>query len=233
MGAPVAAGGAGVVGFLGEALASLRDGRLMVPALALAVLLTATNIVILLNRPVPGELPIAFAVAGLARVLGLFVLAVAILRILGGSGRKPFMPDGAFWLYGVTIVAGLALNVLLSRLIGSREDAATGAIIGILMIAVSAPFAAWFAAIAIERPLAASPLRWMRGMGRWLPALLLWSLVILLPLGQIHTAIDMFLLRGAGEWFWPLSLLDGPLSAALAILGFALAATAYRRVAPG
>jgi hypothetical protein len=158
---------------------------------------------------------------------------VAILRILGGSGRKPFALDGAFWLYGLTMVAGLGLNVLLSLAIGSREDPASSAVVGVAMIVISAPFAAWFAAIAIERPLAASPGRWLRGLGRWLPALLLWSLVLILPLGQLHTMIDMFLLRGAGEYFWPLALLDGPLSAAMVLLGLALAAAAYRRVARG
>ena len=41
------------------------------------------------------------------------------------------------------------------------------------------------------------------------------------------------LLGGVGDWFWPLALVDGPLSAVLVLLGLALASAAYRRVARG
>jgi hypothetical protein len=224
--------GPGPGAFLRETLASLGDRRLLVPAALLTLLLTATNIVILHNMPVRDAIPPAFLAAALVRIAGLLCFAVAILRILGGSARPPWRPDGAFWLYALTLVAGFVLKVALARLLGG-DDPVTGLVIGAAVLLISAPFAAWFAAIAVERPLALAPGRWLRGMAGWLPALLLWSFLTVLPLGQLHAAIGLFLVEGGGELFWPLALADGPLSAVLAIFGLALAATAYRRVARG
>ncbi|HEX9932735.1 MAG TPA: hypothetical protein VGB08_07835 [Allosphingosinicella sp.] len=223
----------GIMGFLTATAASLADRRLVVPMALLTVLLTGTNIYILENLPPPGEVTIPFAVAALVRVAGLFTLAVAILRVLNDSPRPLYRPDGAFWLYALTIAAGILVSGGLARLFGGREDALASAATGLGVIVLSAPFAAWFTAIAVERPLAAAPGPWLRGFGRWLPALILWSVVIVLPLGQLHAAIDHFLLRGAGDWFWPLALFDGPLSAVLGLAGLALASTAYRSVARG
>jgi hypothetical protein len=231
-GAPAGAGTSGVLAFLAESLSSLRNGRLLLPAALLTVLLTASNIVLLKNPPVTGEPPVVFALAALLRVVGLFALAVAVLRVLTKSARPPFRPDGAFWLYGLTILFGIAVSVALRLLLGNGTDPG-GALTGLAMIVIGAPLAAWFTALAVERPLAVNPALWLRSFTAWLPALLLWSLLIVLPLGQLHTAIGMFLLRGAGDYFWPLALFDGPLSALLSLLGLALAATAYRRVARG
>jgi hypothetical protein len=234
MAAPASADGGGVFGFLRETLASLRNSRLLVPALLLTVLLTASNIVILGTAPPEGEVPpLAFVVAAMVRVAGLLLLAVAILRVLTGSVRRTYMPDGAFWLYVLTGVFGFAVSAALGLVAGDRTDPIVGAFIGLAMIAISAPFAAWFTAIAVERPLALNPAPWMRGMGHWLAPLLVWSLLVALPLGQLHAAIDIYLVLGPGDNFWPLALFDGPLSALLAIFSFALAATAYRRVARG
>jgi len=234
MAAPASASGDGVFGFLREALASLRNSRLLLPALLLTVLLTASNIVILGNAPAPGGAPPpAFVLAACVRIGGLLLLAVTILRVLTGSGRRLYMPDAAFWLYVLTGVAGFAVAAALALVAGDRADPVVGAVVGLAMIAISAPFAAWFTAIAVERPLALNPAPWMRGMGRWLGPLLVWSVLVVLPLGQLHAAIDLHLIRGAGDSFWPLALFDGPLSAVLAIFSFALAATAYRRVARG
>lgn len=222
----------GVLGFLAEAVASLVDRRLIAPAAILVVLLTATNIVLIRNLPVPGgSPPIAFVIAAAVRLLGLLVFAVAFLRILTGSLRRPWMPDGGFWAYGLTILVGLGLAVAARRLIGEDGDPLRDAAAGLAVNFVTAPFAAWFVALAVERPLAWRPRRWMRSFGTWLPALLLWSVLIVLPLGQLHAGIDRFLVSGtAGGWFWPLALADGPLSAIL-FLGLAFAATAYRHVA--
>jgi hypothetical protein len=230
---PAATGGRGAVGFVRDALASLANPRLWLLAALLAVLLTASNIVILLNPPVPGEPPILFALAAFARVAGLLVLAVAVLRVLTGSTRAPFMPDGAFWLYALTLLVGVALAVGLGAVTGERNDPLTRVLVSFAMTVIGAPLAVWFTALAVARPLAVNPAPWMRGLGRWLPPLILWSLVVVLPLGQLHAAIDMFLIHGAGRWFWPLALVDGPLSAVLAVFSFALAATAYRSVARG
>ena len=232
MAAPASADG--VLGFLRETLASLRNSRLLVPALLLTLLLTASNIVILRTAPPEGEVPpLAFVVAAIVRVAGLLLLATAILRVLTGSVRRTYMPDGAFWLYILTGVFGFAVSAALGFVAGDRTDPIVGAVIALALIAISAPFAAWFTAIAVERPLALNPAPWMRGMGHWLAPILVWSLLVALPLGQLHVAIDVHLIRGAGTNFWPLALFDGPLSGVLAIFSFALAATAYRRVARG
>ena len=236
VGAPAAAPprAGGFVGFLVETLASLRKPKLVLPLLLLTVLLTASNIVILRNPPAPGgPAPVIFVAAALVRVLGLFALAVALLRALNDSPRSLWRPDGAFWLYGATVLAGIGLNVAAAALIGDPARPLPGALIGFAMIVVSAPLAPWFTAIAVERPLALRPGPRMHGWGRWLPQLVLWSLLVVLPLGQLHATIDIWLVRGAGEWFWPLALVDGPLSAVLALLGLAFASAAYRRVARG
>jgi hypothetical protein len=235
MAAPISAdGGHGVLGFLRETLGSLRKSRLLVPALLLTVLLTVSNIVILRNAPPQGEVPpLAFVIAAIVRVAGLLLLAVTILRVLTDSRRRLYMPDGAFWLYVLTGIAGFAVSAALGVVAGDRTDPIVGAVVGLATIAISAPFAAWFTAIAVERPLALNPAPWMRGMSRWLAPLLLWSVLVALPLGQLHAAIDYYLIRGAGDNFWPLMLFDGPLSAVLTIFTCALAVTAYRRVARG
>jgi hypothetical protein len=232
-GVPVVARG-GPFGFLSESVASLANRRLIVPVLLLALVLTATNIVLARNLPVEGApVPLTFAIAAAVRILGLLALAVAILRVLGGSARSLWMPDGAFWLYAVTILVGLGVVVAARVVVGDEGDPIRGMLSGVLVNLVTAPLAVWFAAIAIERPLAWRAGPWLRGFGTWLLPLFLWSILILVPLGQLHAAIDMRLVAGAGQWFWPLACFDGPLSVVLALLGLALAATAYRHVARG
>jgi hypothetical protein len=236
LGVPVTARGGGALGFLAETVASLANRRLVVPVLLLTTLLTVTNIVIARNVPVDAAIPIPFIAAAAARMLGLVAIAVAILRVLGGSSRPLWMPDGAFWLYGLTILVGIGVAVAARLLVGEYGDRSDPlrALVGDLIVnAVTVPLAAWFAAMAIERPLAWQADRWLRGFGSWLLPLLLWSLLILLPLGRLHAAIDRILVAGASEYFWPLALFDGPLSVVLALLGLALAATAYRHVARG
>lgn len=224
----------GMLGFLREALASLRNRRLLVPVLLLAVLLTGTNIVLALSVPPLGADPSpAFIAAAVARLLGLFVLAVAILRLINGSPRNPWMPDEGFWAYALTIVFGLLVTMAAARLFGSRAEGLPGLLTGIVVMLAGAPVAAWFVALAVERPPAWRPGPWVGSFGRWLPHLVLWSAVLILPLGQLHAAGSALLVHGAGRWFWPLALVDGPLSVVLALLGLALASTAYRRVARG
>lgn len=229
--APAAAGG--FLAFLVDALASLRKPGLLLPVLLLTVLLTASNILLLRNLPEGGAVSAQFVGAALLRIVGLFVLAVAILRVLNDSARPAWRPDGAFWLYGLTLLVGLGVTIAVGAAAGPRSGSWVGVLTGFAVIVVSAPFAAWFTAIAVERPLAWRAGRWVRDFGRWLPPLVLWSLLIVLPLGQLHAAIDMFLLGGAGDWFWPLALFDGPLSVVMAVFGLALASTAYRHVARG
>ena len=231
-GVPVAAR-TGLLGFLAEAVSSLANRRLIAPAAIFVVLLTATNILIARNLPVEGAaLPIPFAIAAAARLVALLVFAVAFLRILAGSSRPPWKPDSAFWLYGVAVLFGFGIAIAARLVLRADGDPMRDAAAGLVVNFVSAPFAAWFAAIAVERPLAWRPGPWMREFRAWLPALLLWSILILLPLGQLHAGIDRFLIGGSvGQWFWPLALGDGPLSALLFLLSLAFGATAYRHVA--
>jgi hypothetical protein len=223
----------GLAGFLIDALAALRTPALILPAALLAVLLTATNILLVLNMPDSrAELPPFLAIAAV-RVLGLLWLAVALLRVINRSPRGAWAPDGALWLYGATFLLGLGVTAAMTQLLGGRSDAVAGLIIATTVSLATAPFAAWFTAIAVERPLAWRAGRWLRDFGRWLPHLLLWSLLLVIPLGQLHAAIGELLVSGADRWFWPLALLDGPLSLLLALLGLALASAAYRSVARG
>ena len=73
----------------------------------------------------------------------------------------------------------------------------------------------------------------MAALLQWLPPLLFWALLLTTPLGIAHAVLGDWLIEGAGSWFWPAALIDGPLSVAAALLGFALTAEAYRRVARG
>ena len=226
--------GVGAIGFLSEALASIRNPRLVWPLVALTVLLTASNIVIVLYKPEAGQISWPFFAAAAARLVGLLVIVVALLRILGCSERPALRPDGALFLYALTMVLGIGAAVAIRALWGG-DPRAVGTLVAsnIASTLVGAPFAAWFAAMAIERPLAWRPGPWMRRFGEWLPWLLFWSLLLVTPIAVVHALLDIRLLAGAGDLFWPIALIDGPLSVCIAILSVSLTATAYRRVARG
>jgi hypothetical protein len=225
---------AGPIAFLREALALLRSPRLLVPALALLVLLTVSNIVIASNVPAEGQkLGPAFAVAAFVRVAGILVLAVAILRTMTGSARPRFRPDAGFWLYALTFIAASAVSVAVRLVTGEDDSLGTIALANVISAVVMAPFAVWFGALAVERPVPWSPAPWLRGLGRWLPHFLFWTLAVSTPLAVLHAWIDSSVVKGARDWFWPLLLFDGPLSTVMALFGLALIAAAYRRVARG
>ena len=224
----------GFVAFLTDALRPLMSRRLLVPALGIVVLLTTSNIVILLNRPLPGQPPPwPFAAAAIVRVGGLLLAAVAVLRLLTGSARPAWRPDGAFWLYAATLLLAIGVTVAVEAATGGSRSQAAAVLRGVLVTVTTAPFAVWFTAIAVERPLAWRPAPWFRDFNRWLPPLLFWGLLLTTPLGIAHALLDDWLLAGAGAWFWPVALFDGPLSTVLMLLSYALAAEAYRRVAQG
>ena len=222
----------GPLAFLREALALLSTPRLLVPALMLVVLLTASNIVVASNVPAEGEkLGAAFAVAALVRVAGILILAVAILRTMTGSARPRFRPDAGFWLYALTFVAATGVSVAVRLLTGESDSLGSIALANVATAVLMAPFAVWFGALAVERPAPWSPTPWLRGLRRWLPHFLLWTLAVSTPLAVLHAWIDTSVVKGARDWFWPLLLFDGPLSAVMALFGLALIAAAYRRVA--
>jgi len=232
--AGLSGGSGGLARFLGEALAPLLTRRLLGPVLLLALLLTLSNIVLMLNPPAEGEMPPAeFLVAAFVRLFGLFVIAVALLRLINHSPRPPWRPDGAFWLSALVFLLQLGLSVAVG--VAARvvvgPDLATQLILDALVSVLTLPLAAWFTAIAVERPLAWRPGRWLRAWSAWLPHLVLWTVLLTVPLGTLHAVIDLRLVRNAGSWFWPLALIDGPLSLVILLSALALASEAYRRVA--
>ncbi len=225
---------ASFMGFLVEALASLRRRDLLPAALALLVLLTFSNIVVLQNMPGKGAPPPpGFLIAAFVRVAGLLVIAVALVRMLTASPRRPWVPDGGFWLYVLTFVAGAAANILARIVIGGGTDVASLLLSNILVTLILSPFVVWFVAIAVARPLAWNPGPWLRDLGRWWPMAIFWTLLLVTPMAVLHAWIDVQLIAGVGELFWPLALFDGALSTAMALIALAINAAAYRRVAEG
>ncbi|PWG02730.1 hypothetical protein [Sphingosinicella humi] len=226
------ADGRGFAAFLSEAVRHLLDSRMRLPAALLLVILTLSNIVILLNVPEGGAVPsYAFLAAAFVRVGGILVLGVAILRILADSERYPWRPDDAFWLYAASLIVTFGIASLITGLIEAPETLSGIIQRNLLLAVVLAPFAPWIVGIAAATPLGWDPARFLRDFRRWLPPLLAWTLLLVTPMGILHAAIDLHLLGGAARWFWPLALFDGALSTLLALLSLGLNAEAYRRVA--
>src|SRR3546814_2010300 len=114
------------------------------PAGLLLVILTLSNIVILFNIPEAGAVPsYAFLAAAFVRIGGILVLSVAILRILAPGGRYPWQPDGAFWLYALSLIASFGIASLVSGLIDSPETLSGIVLRNILLTVALAPLAPW------------------------------------------------------------------------------------------
>lgn len=223
----------GLIAFAREAGTLILRREMILPATLLALVLTTSNILLVMSVPPPrGTAPLwQFIAAASFRLAGLLVLAVAILRIATGSERPRWRPDGGFWLYALMLLATLAIASAIRRILGLGEDL-SGLLLGnVASSIVIAPLALWAAAMAVARPLAWDPRRWLRAFRHWLPHYLFWSLLVATPIALAHGLIDLRLVAGAGEWFWPLALFDGPLSSLLALVGLGLGAAAYRRVA--
>jgi hypothetical protein len=166
-------------------------------------------------------------------VAGILVLAVAILRTMTQSARPRFRPDSGFWLYALTFLVGAGVGVAVRLVVGEGDSVATIALANVVSAILLAPFAVWFGALGVERPVPWSPAPWLSGPARWLPHFLFWTLTVSTPLAVLHAWIDTSVVKGSGDRFWPLLLIDGPLSTAMALFGLALIAAAYRRVARG
>ena len=222
----------GLFGFVRAALAPVFTARMAVPILLLVVLLTASNILIARSVPPEGTQPGAmFAIAAFVRIAGLLFLAVAILRLLNASPRRTWLPDAGFWLYALTFFVVVGLTAAARILLGVESELVEFLLVNAVVTVLTAPLAAWFVALAVERPVPWSPGRWVRALPLWLPQFVFWALLVTVPLGALHAAIDLRLVQGAGDAFWPLALIDGPLSAVIALAGLALGSEAYRRVA--
>jgi hypothetical protein len=220
------------IDFVKEALASLGTRRILLPALLLALLQSAATVATLATLPTAShpDHTLAFAVL-LLFLLGLLACSVALLRILNASQRPPWQPDASLWLFGLALVASVCIDIAADLVMGGRTDLLAGLASDALSIIITAPLVPWFTAIAVERPLALRPGDHMTRFAAWLPALLLWNLLIVLPLGQLLAMLSRMLLGGAGGWFWPVALLYGLLGAAIELISCALASVAYRRVA--
>jgi hypothetical protein len=224
---------AGAGGFLRAALAQMTDRRWLPPALLFLVFLGGTNAVLALANPAEGERPgRLFAVAGIIRVAALIWISVAALRIATTSPRRPWMPDGALGLYLLLSLLSLgaaALGAWLGAGLPELQRILVTQIIGILLVA---PLSVWDAAAAVERPLALNPVPRLRHLGIWLPPLLLWAALLVIPLAGLHAFSSMRLLELAREpAFWPLAAADALLSTILVLLTLALRVVAYRSVA--
>ncbi len=223
----------GLTVFVSEAASIVLRRPMLVPALLLLVVLTASNIVILFNLPQPGVLPpVAFMAAAFVRLAGLLILSSVILRIGAPSERPAWRLDGGFWLYALSIVVSLAMSAGTTMLLGEKTDPLSLATRSVISLVILAPFATWFVGMNVAKPLGWRPTRFMRGFRRWLPQLIFWSLLLITPIGVLHAVIDFRLIAGVGELFWPLALFDGALSTVIALTGFGLNLAAYRRVAP-
>jgi hypothetical protein len=217
-----------LAGFLGEALDQVRDSRWLPIALLLLVFLGGTNAVLALSRPGPGAAPgTLFLAAGLIRLFAAVAISVAALRIAAGSPRRRWMPDASFWLYFLLSIPGHALTAAIAWL--GRDLPVLDRILAMEFTAILllTPFAVWFAAAAVEKPLALLP-RFGR-IRDWLPALLFWSLLLVAPLACLHAWLSQRLIETAGTGgFWPLAAADAVATTVFVLLGLALRVTAYR-----
>jgi hypothetical protein len=223
----------GFGGFLRSSVRQMADRRWLGIALLFLIFLGGTNALLALTKPDEGASPgLAFAFAGLVRLLAMVWISVAALRIAMESERRPWMPDGAFFLYfGISLIAfaAVALAAALARDLPELQRIIATQVVGLLLIA---PLTVWAVAAAVERPLALGPR--LRGLGSWLPPFLLWALLLVLPLAILHAGTSLHLLKWAGrDSFWPLAAADALISTLLVMLTLALRVTAYRSVARG
>ena len=221
------------IAFVKEAFAGLATRRLLLPALLLAMLMAAAKLALMWSLPSarhPDHQP--YLLAFMLMVLATLALVVAILRILNKSARPLWQPDSSLWLYSAAFIVSASVALLVDMaVVGGLNDQLSGLAGGALDTALRAPFAAWFVAIAVERPLAWRPGPWFRRLRMWLPSFLLWSLLIVVPLRQIQLMLNWTYLVAGTNWFWPAALPDGLLGAAIELVSLALASVAYRRVA--
>ena len=221
--------------FLRTSLKQLGDRRWLGIAVLFLVFMGGTNAVLALTKPAEGTAPgVAFALAGLVRVVALVWISVAALRLATGSPRRTWLPDGGFFLYlaiSLLAFAAIGLGGLVTRALPDLQRIVTTQIIGLLLIA---PLSVWTVAAAVERPLAISPVPHFRHLGRWLPPFLLWAVLLVLPLAIVHAGSSLHLLKWAGrDGFWPLAVFDAAISTLLVMITLALRVTAYRSVARG
>ncbi len=203
-------------------------------ALALFLLLTITNIVLVLYAPARGETPgTIFSLAGAARGIGLLSISVAMLRVAAASPRGRWSFDAGFFLYFALSLLALALTFAIRLAAGTPGDGALSFVGPVAELLLLAPLAPWMVAAAVDKPLARDPRPWLRDFGAWLPPLLLLSVPVAL-LGAAHAMSSLHLLAIGGDdgAFWPLAVADGLVSTTIVLATLALRLTAWRTLRP-
>ncbi|HET9640463.1 MAG TPA: hypothetical protein VFP12_14790 [Allosphingosinicella sp.] len=219
------------IAFLREAIGSLAMPRLRLLMLLSAILPPAANLFILSNLPTPDNPDHSSYFAAFAAIVIVHTaLAMAILRILNHSPRPAWSLDWSAGTYGLVVLCTIAVGLLADSLFDSSTilSALANQIVSTLIII---PFAPWLVAIAVERPLAWRPAPWFGRLRDWLPALLLWNFLFLVPADALYRIGFEAWLEAGGKDDWRFFVFDGIATAARLFLALALASVAYRRVA--
>lgn len=206
-------------------------------SLALLLILTVSNIALLhlelyVSGPQPGAMIIPFILAAIVRLLGLFFLPVALLRVATRSARQRFSPDAGFWFYVLFWVLGFTITGIVR--ISHPGDDGFWLLFGADALArlVKAPAAAWVVALVVVSPLATNPKPWISGCRSWLLPLISWQIVLVSPIAALHVLTNRWLgWHDIGSNFWSFAVLDGFLTTLVVLLPLALSVTAYRSVA--
>jgi hypothetical protein len=170
---------------------------------------------------------IALAASGLLLALW---MAAALLRRSSASPRSPWRIDGALLLYAALHAGIAAVEWSVGPFIADWSSFWSILASAALPLLLTLPLAPWLVAVAVERPLAVSPSRFLQQADTWFPPLLVLTLVLVLPLhlGQIWTYTALF---GSGRGAVMFGLLNSALATLSAMLSLSLALTAYRSVA--
>jgi hypothetical protein len=196
----------------------------------LVFLLSAASNLALSAAPPPNGFTLAILCILVGESLLATWIAAATLRRQAGSPRPAWRPDGALLLYAALHLALAVAASLLGTMIHTTWALPAVAIQAAFGLLLMVPVAPWLVAVAVERPLAASPKRFLRAADSWLLPLLVLAAVILLPLevvGGLATGA-LFSLHGG---IVTLGLLAAAVTAASFVASLALALAAYRAVA--
>jgi hypothetical protein len=220
----------GLGGFLKAGLAQAADRRWRLHALLFLLFLGGSNAALALARPEAGSAPgLVFLLAAIVRVVALVWIGVAALRVAALSPRQPWRPDGGFWLYFLLSLLGLAAAAAGAAVAARLEGLPRILVAELIAVLLAAPLTVWTAAAAVERPLALSPGPHFRRLGAWLPPLLVWGVVLVVPLAGAHAFLSLRMIETVGtSAFWPTAIGDAALSTALVLLMLGLRLTAYR-----
>jgi hypothetical protein len=181
------------------------------------------------HPPRPPGAVILYSLIGIAFLLLGWTTAAA-LRRASASARRPWRVDASLLLYLALQAAISAAGWPLLPLIHDESPFAASLLSAALPVVLAAPLAPWLVAIAVERPLAVSPWRFLGRANGWLPPLLVLTLVLLLPveLAEIWVSIAVLALSGDAAAF---ALVYGVLVALSGMIGLAMGLVAYRSVA--